>query len=166
MITAMEKLKIRQKQIVELVQSLHFMTIRQLSRQLQVSEMTIRRDIQVLSESNLLNQVFGGVTSTKPQETKKEYLLTQEQNYKISLKLKIAQKAMELLDPSEVVFFDSGTTVQFLAEQLSPDSVHTVITASFNTMEVLVKLPNITVISSGGVYSPKPKVFFNHDSGD
>ena len=71
-----------------------------------------------------------------------------------------------MLHPNEVVFFDSGTTVQTLAEQLHPESTNTIITASFNTMEVLVKLQNCTIISTGGVYSPKPKVFFNHNSND
>ena len=142
------------------------MTIKQLAHKLQVSEMTIRRDIQVLAESNLLNQVFGGVTSLKPEEAEKKYSIVQAQSHNMSLKTKIAQKAIELLSPNEVVFFDSGTTIQSLAEQLPPDAAHTIITSSFNTLEILVKLPNCTVISSGGVYSPKPKVFYSHDSSD
>jgi DeoR family deoxyribose operon repressor len=142
------------------------MTIKQLARKLQVSEMTIRRDIQILAESNLLNQVFGGVTALRPEEAEKKYSIAQAKSHNISLKLKIAQEAMELLGPNEVVFFDSGTTIQALAEQLPADSSYTVITSSFNTLEVLVKLPNCTIISAGGVYSPKPKVFYNYDSSD
>jgi DeoR family deoxyribose operon repressor len=156
----------RQEQVVDLVQGFHFMTIKQLAHKLHVSEMTIRRDIQVLAESNLLNQVFGGVTALKPEEAEKKYSIAQAQSHNMSLKIKIAQKAIELFGPNEVAFFDSGTTIQSLAEQLPSDAAHTIITSSFNTLEVLVKLPNCTIISSGGVYSPKPKVFYNHNSGD
>ena len=156
----------RQKQVVDLVQAFHFMTIKQLAQKLQVSEMTIRRDIQVLAECNLLNQVFGGVTALRPEEAERKYSIAQAKSHNMSLKLKIALKAMELIGPNEVVFFDSGTTIQTLAEQLPLDSSHTIITASFNTLEVLVKYTNCTIISAGGVYSPKPKVFYNYDSSD
>ncbi|MDR2095114.1 MAG: DeoR/GlpR family DNA-binding transcription regulator [Treponema sp.] len=160
----MDNFNHRQRQIVELVQSFHFMAIKQLAQKLDVSEMTIRRDILVLAERKLINQVFGGVTALEPEEGEKNYSIAQAQRHNMSLKLKIAKKAMELLGPSEVIFFDSGTTIQTLAEQLPSDAAHTIITSSFNTMEVLVKYPNCTIISPGGVYSPKPKVFYHHDS--
>jgi DeoR family deoxyribose operon repressor len=160
-----EVLNGRQKQVAELVRGFHFMTIKQLAEKLQVSEMTVRRDIQVLAENNLINQVFGGVTAPGTAEGEKNYSLVQAQSHNMSLKIKIAQKARELLASDEVVFFDSGTTVQALAEQLPPDSALTIISSSFNSLEVLVKLPNCTVISGGGVYAIKPKVFFDHDSG-
>ena len=161
-----DTLNSRQKQIVDLVQGFHFMTIKQLAQKLQVSEMTIRRDIQLLTECDLLNQVFGGVTALKPSEAEKKYSVAQAMSHNISLKIKIAQKAMELFGPDEVVFFDSGTTIQTLAEQLPVNSSYTAICSSFNTLEVLVKLPDCTIISSGGVYSPRSKVFYSHGSGD
>jgi DeoR family deoxyribose operon repressor len=162
----MNELSGRQKQVLDLVQGFHFMTIKQLAQKLQVSEMTIRRDIQVLADNGLVNQVFGGITALKSEEAEKNYSQVQAQSHNMGIKLKIAQKALELLSPNEVLFFDSGTTVQVLAEQLPPDAVYTIITASFNTLEALVKLPACTIISAGGVYAPKPNVFFNHDSGD
>jgi DeoR family deoxyribose operon repressor len=162
----MSELSRRQKQVLDLVQGFHFMTIKQLAQKLQVSEMTVRRDIQILVNRGLVNQVFGGVTALKPEEAEKNYSLVQAQSHNMSLKIKIAKKALELLCPNEVLFFDSGTTVQALAEHLSPGTAYTIITASFNTLEILVKLPTCTIISAGGVYSSKPNVFFNHDSGN
>lgn len=140
------------------------MTIKQLAQKLDVSEMTIRRDIPVLTGQKLINQVFGGVTSQESAGAERNYSIAQAQSLNMSLKYKIARKAMELLEPQDVVFFDSGTTIQALAEQLPADAANTIISASFNTLEVLVKLPSCTIISPGGVYSHKPKMFYYHDA--
>ncbi|QQO09446.1 DeoR/GlpR family DNA-binding transcription regulator [Breznakiella homolactica] len=162
----MENLNSRQRQLVELVQSFHFMTIKQLALKLQVSEMTIRRDIILLSEKKLITQVYGGVTAVEPEEAEKNYSIAQAQSHNTNLKYRMALKAVEMLGPGEVVFLDSGTTIQTMAEQIPSDAAHTLITASFNTLEVIVKLQNCTVISPGGVYAPKPRMFYNHDSAD
>ncbi|MCL2231771.1 MAG: DeoR/GlpR family DNA-binding transcription regulator [Treponema sp.] len=159
-------LNARQKQVVDLVQSFHFITIKQLAQQLQVSEMTIRRDIQILAEANMLKQVFGGVTALKPNETGTNYSITQAKSHNMNSKVQIAKKAIELLNPNEVLFFDIDTTTQALAEQLPPNASNTIITSSFNILEILARLPDCTIISAGGVYSPKQKVFYNHDSAD
>lgn len=154
----------RQNQIIEFIQIFHFMTVKQLSQKLEVSEMTIRRDIAELAEKKLINQVYGGITEMETSEAEKRYSIAQEQRYNTALKQKLAAKAMELIDQAEVLFFDSGTTVQTLAELLPSDSKHTIITASMNTMEVVTKLPNCNIISPGGNYSPGPKMFYSYNS--
>lgn len=160
----METLNRRQQQEAELITKSHYMTFKQLVKEFAVSEMTIRRDISILVEKKLVNQVYGGVISLDYRQNEKNYSVSQEISKNTLLKKAIAQKALELLSPNDVIFLDSGTTVQALAENIPEQAAFTIVTASFNSLEVLVKLPNCTIISPGGVFAPKPKMFYNPDA--
>lgn len=162
----MNKTNSRQKQEVELITTYHFMTVKQLATKLGVSEMTIRRDLQMLMEQGLVHQVYGGVTAIDTTQAEKKYTVAQEQSKNMALKKLISQKALEFINPTDVVFLDSGSTVQALAELIPLDATNTFITPSFNTLEIITKLHNSTIITPGGVFSPKPNVFYTHESSD
>lgn len=160
----MEGLNERQQRLVELVNKFHYVTIKQLVKEFGVSEMTVRRDISVLSTRNLILQVYGGALSLTYRQGEKKYSVSQELSKNTLLKKSIAQKALDLLSPNDVLFLDSGTTVQALAELIPKDSLFTIISSSFNTLEVLVKLPNCSIISPGGLFSQKSTMFYNTDA--
>jgi len=161
----MKLLNERQIQEAQLIKNSRFLTIKQLSQFLHVSEMTIRRDMQLLGENNLISQVYGGVVPVSGSEQNDTtYIADEEQQKNKALKLLIAQKAATLIRRNDVVFFDSGSTVQLLAEQLPKDFLCTAISSSFNALCILTKLPNSTVITPGGVFSHKPKVFYDQES--
>jgi len=161
----MKLLNERQIQEAKLIKNSQFLTIKQLSQFLHVSEMTIRRDMQLLDKHNLVSQVYGGVVPVSgAEQNDTAYIADEEQQKNKALKLLIAQKAATLIRQNDVVFFDSGSTVQLLAEQLPNDFSCTAISSSFNALSILTKLPNSTVITPGGVFSHKPKVFYDQES--
>ncbi|QTQ14839.1 DeoR/GlpR transcriptional regulator [Treponema parvum] len=158
----MSKIESRLEQEVTYVDSNHFSTVRQLSEHIGVSEMTIRRDLEMLKKLNKINSVYGGVTSTRIQRNQNNYSLTAEQAKNWEIKNKIAQKAKELIEPKDVIFFDTGSTVLALAEQLSNENSYTCITSSLTTLAVLtMNLKKSIIITPGGVFSDKPKVFYD-----
>jgi DeoR family deoxyribose operon repressor len=142
----------------------HFISVSQLAQELNVSEMTIRRDLRGLAEENKVKLVYGGVISNQGLLNQNAYTLTKEQGKNTEQKLAIVKQAVQLLDPQDVIFLDSGTTMQLFAEQIPRTYSNTIICSSLNTINVLVKLPSCTVITPGGVYSPKPVVFYDPDS--
>jgi DeoR family deoxyribose operon repressor len=147
-----------------IISSRNFIAIGQLARELGVSEMTIRRDLRNLADKNTVKLVYGGVIPVRNNQGQNSYSLTKEQDKNIEQKLAIVKQALQFLDPNDVAFLDSGTTVQLFAEQIPPNYSNTVICASLNTLNVLIKLPSCTVITPGGVYVPKPVVFYDPDS--
>ena len=156
----MKLLNERQIQEAKLIKNSQFLTIKQLSQFLHVSEMTIRRDMQLLGENNLVSQVYGGVVPVSgAEQNDTTYIADEEQQKNKALKLLIAQKAATLIRQNDVVFFDSGSTVQLLAEQLPNDFSCTAISSSFNALSILTKLPNSTVITPGGVFRINRKSF-------
>jgi DeoR family deoxyribose operon repressor len=149
---------------LNIISNRRFITIGQLARELKVSEMTIRRDLRNLTDKNTVKLVYGGVIPIQDNQSQNSYILTKEQNKNTEQKLAIVKQAVRFLEPRDVIFLDSGTTVQLFAEQIPLEYNNTVICASLNTLNVLTKLPSCTVISPGGVYAPKPVVFYDPDS--
>jgi DeoR family deoxyribose operon repressor len=149
---------------LNIITNRHFITVSQLAQELDVSEMTIRRDLRGLAEENKVKLVYGGVISNQGLLNQNTYTLTKEQDKNTEQKLTIVKQAIQLLDPQDVIFLDSGTTMQLFAEQIPQNYSNTIICSSLNTINVLVKLPSCTVITTGGVYSPKSVVFYDSDS--
>jgi len=160
----MVRISDRRQEELSIITRQHFLTIGQLARELEVSEMTIRRDLRGLAREEKVKLVYGGVISMQGHRNQNDYTLTREQGKNIEQKLAIVKKAIQFLEPTDVIFLDSGTTIQLFAEQIPRDNSNTIICSSLNTLNVLVKLPHCTIITPGGVYSPKPVVFYDVDS--
>lgn len=158
-----ERLKLE----LDLIEKKYFLTVKQLAHEVNASQMTIRRDLYKLEKMNAVKIVHGGVTFIEHSLVNDlKYSLESEQNKNTELKKAIAQRAIQLLEPNDVIFLDSGTTIQMLAEQIPTGIPYTIITSSFNTLEVVVKLPECTIISTGGVFSRKPLVFYDIESAN
>jgi DeoR family deoxyribose operon repressor len=149
---------------LDIISKRHFLTINQLAQELDVSEMTVRRDLRGLAREEKVKLVYGGVISMLGYRNHNSYTLTKEQDKNTEQKLAIVRRAIQFLEPEDVIFLDSGTTVQLFAEQIPRENTNTIICSSLNTLNILVKLPSCTVIIPGGVYSPKPVVFYDPDS--
>lgn len=154
----------RTDHILEMVDSRHFMSIGDLAKALDVSEMTIRRDVRDLADTGKLRTVYGGVASLENGSTLANYNAQTERTQHADEKRRIALAASKLLSPGDVVILDSGTTVQQLAECLPPEGAFTFICYSLNTINVLAKRENTTIISLGGVLSTKSYTFSGPDA--
>ena len=99
-----------------------------LSTTIKVSEDTIRRDLQELSEDNKLIKVHGGALSKSFHSS-----FNNSSVYAIESKKCIAQKAVSLIKDGMFVLTSGGTTIIELARAL-PESLHaTFITGSIRT---------------------------------
>ncbi|GGG96444.1 DeoR family transcriptional regulator [Pedobacter zeae] len=118
----------------------------ELSRLLNVSEDTVRRDIKELDSQGLLRAVRGGAISRSP--IPQHY--RDREKYNQQHKQVIANKALPFLKDGQVVFFDGGTSVVALAAVLPKDLKITIITNSFPVANILEDHPNAEVIFAGG----------------
>lgn len=120
--------------------------LNELSRDLQVSEDTVRRDIELLSKNGLLLKVRGGAIPHSPNaHSFKERIHVSEQNKEI-----IAKKALDLLQPQQTILLDGGTTTYTLAALLPQDIAITVVTNNIPIASLLMEHPTATVILTGG----------------
>jgi DeoR/GlpR family transcriptional regulator of sugar metabolism len=135
-------------------------TLPALSRQLKVSEDTVRRDLKELSDQGLLRAVRGGAIPHTP--TPHHY--SDRLNYKTEVKKVIAEKAVGLLQNGQVVVFDGGTTALAIANILPKDLHITVVTNSFPVASVLETHPTIEVLFAGGRLYKSAFTTVGHDS--
>jgi DeoR/GlpR family transcriptional regulator of sugar metabolism len=145
----------RQALILERVREQGAVRVADLVRALGVSDMTIRRDLELLQERGLIEKVHGGAAAIEgsslfePGFTAKSNLMQAE-------KALIAATAATLVAPGTAIAISAGTTTFALARRLIDVPGLTVLTNSVPVADALYKdgRPDQTVILSGGVRTP------------
>lgn len=139
----------RRQRILEVVRQANFSGASELSALLGVSEMTIRRDMHLLSDQGLLRLVHGGATRVAEEPAGTDFRLRAKQRHDV--KARIAAAAAALVRPDTSIALDTGTTAMELALLLSPSLRLTVVTPSLPAMVTLSDRPGIEVFGLGGV---------------
>ncbi|MGC3946174.1 MAG: DeoR/GlpR family DNA-binding transcription regulator [Chryseolinea sp.] len=117
-----------------------------LSKDLDVSSYTVRRDLKELTDKGLLQAVRGGAVPHSP--TPHHFL--DRLGYQPEQKKAIAMKAVTILKDDQVIVLDSGTTALAIASLLPRELRLTVVTNSFPVASVLESHPHIEVLFAGG----------------
>jgi DeoR/GlpR family transcriptional regulator of sugar metabolism len=136
--------KERQAYIIQQINVHNKVLSSDLSIQLNVSEDTVRRDLQELAEEGKLIKVHGGALS-------KSFHFTLESNviYSQPEKKSIAYKALQLIQDGMMVLLSGGTTIRELVKSLPPDLNATFITVSVPIALELLDHPTSEVIFIG-----------------
>lgn len=115
----------------------------------EVSEMTIRRDLEFLSQGNKIIRVLGGARSVDSLLLTSEDAYTKRSQTQAESKAVIAEKALKLLRPDSTVFLGSGTTTYQLAKRI-PNGTYYIVTTCFNCAIELSSREDISLIMMGG----------------
>ena len=140
----------RREQILDFVNKNHdvsFAAIRELLPE--VSEMTIRRDLECLSKDNKIIRVLGGAKSVGSLMITSEDAYVKRSNVQAKSKVIIAQKALKLIQPDSTIFLGSGTTTYQLAK-LIPNGMYYIITTCLNCAIELSSLEDVSILMLGG----------------
>ena len=152
--------------IIKILMAQSGASIKELSEHLGVSEITIRRDLHVLERQGRLRLINGVAVYRAPVEAVSvypEYDLAYEYTIFQQKKARIAQKAVSLLEPNDVVAIDSGSTMEHFSQNLPTDMHLTVLTYSMNTLRQLSERPNCDVICCGGYLYPNTQMFYSSE---
>jgi DeoR/GlpR family transcriptional regulator of sugar metabolism len=118
----------REQRILELLQRSQVLTVSALSRELDVSEATVRRDLQAMHERGLLQRVRGGATLHP--RNRAEPLFSDKESQQSEEKSRIAAAARELVEDHDTIYLDGGSTVLMFARLLEDVSDLTIVTNS------------------------------------
>jgi DeoR family deoxyribose operon repressor len=152
----------RLKQIVEILYKREKIQVRELAQLLDVSEMTIRRDLGALSESGIALNVRGLAMLNARLDMKAEngrYSLQLAAHSHLKEKDRIGARAAALIDDEDCIIIDNGTTTERLARSIAPDLKITVLTPSLNIIGCLCNNPNISLICGGGYFHRDTSLF-------
>jgi DeoR/GlpR family transcriptional regulator of sugar metabolism len=145
----------RQQLIAEEIRLRGAVRVSELTELLGVSDMTVRRDLDVLAASGLVEKVHGGATAARRHSTH-EPGFEAKSHRQLEEKEAIALAASKLVEPGRAIGLTAGTTTWRLAHHLLHVPDLTVVTNSIRVAAVLdgEARTDRTVVLTGGVRTP------------
>jgi len=151
----------RRDQLLGFLEKNRILTIKQLARDLHVSEMTIRRDVALLAKASKVKTFYGGVSLNAGIDApeKGNYRIDNELIRKTEIKKRIAQKAASLIEPHDVILIDTGSTTSSIVDYIPEGSDHTVYCYALNIINSVCEKEYLNVVACGGYYHKNTKMF-------
>ncbi|MFI7117342.1 DeoR/GlpR family DNA-binding transcription regulator [Amycolatopsis sp. NPDC049868] len=145
----------RQAVILEEARRTGAVRVSDLVVRLGVSDMTVRRDLDVLASRGLVEKVYGGATSIVGKSTDEPGFEAKSVRQRAQ-KEAIAALAAGLVRPGTAIGISAGTTTWTLARALDEVPGLTIVTNSIQVADVLrgANQPDRTVVLTGGVRTP------------
>ncbi len=151
----------RRERITLLVDEGRRVSVAELTERFGVTDASIRRDLILLDEEGRLRRVHGGAVSNAARVVAGAYAT--KLRVRRAEKARIGAAAARLIEPGEVVLFDSGTTVAQVAAQapatLRAASAITAVTYSLPVIDEIGSWESPHLVCVGGLYLPEYRAF-------
>ena len=141
--------------IVDHVRRTGSVRVRDLASELDVSEMTVRRDLDVLAGQRLIEKVHGGATRIGDMSSFEPGFDAKQQRQRVEKDL-IARRALDFVQPNSAIGLTAGTTTFTFARHLHGIANLTVVTNAPAIAQTLYHAvdPVASVVLTGGVRTP------------
>ncbi|MDX5479110.1 DeoR/GlpR family DNA-binding transcription regulator [Fontibacter flavus] len=139
----------RHKYILDELNRNGFVSVAELSKELDVTVVTVRKDLKILEEKGLLFRSHGSATSVSPYVNDRS--VNEKKLVKVEEKTKIALEAVKLIEEEDAIIIGSGTTVVSFAQAIPKGKKLTVLTAAMNVTLALIDTKEIEIVQLGGV---------------
>lgn len=148
----------RRKFVLDTLESQKSVQVKELADTLDVSAMTIRRDLRRLADMGMITLVHGGAvlnegTATLMTVKARATRMTQEKNT-------IAAFCAGMIKEGNAVYLDAGTTTMEIADALKKRQNIAVLTHSLPIQNILAETEKIQLISMPGIYETAFKGYF------
>jgi DeoR/GlpR family transcriptional regulator of sugar metabolism len=149
----------RREWILHRLQEQDFVSVKDLAEQFDMTEMSLRRDLNALADKGLVMRVRGGARRARSATMSPRYADAEQRNP--HAKAQIARAAAAMLEHETVVFFYSGSTVARVAAAVSPAvrSVMTVVTPSLPVVNEVSSWTEPHLVVVGGLFLPDYQAF-------
>ncbi|HAV64676.1 MAG TPA: DeoR/GlpR transcriptional regulator [Verrucomicrobiales bacterium] len=142
----------RQFRLEEHLKKVEFASLAELSELVDVSESTVRRDLQILEGKGTLQRTHGGARSINLRSD--EYIFSKRDTLQADEKDAIGKACADLIGPGQTVILDAGTTVFHVAKHLASKKPH-IVTNSLPVANLYASNHELEVVVSGGVIYPR-----------
>lgn len=138
----------RRQAILAMVRANGAMSLREMARVTQASEVTVRRDLRALEAEGHLSRRHGGAVAVGGSVHEPSY--TEKTHVAADAKAAIAELAVGLIEDGDALVLGPGTTTQALARRLVRFHELTVVTNSLLVAQALVRARGVEVFVTGG----------------
>jgi DeoR family transcriptional regulator of aga operon len=139
----------RHRYILDQLEKKGLLTVSDLAKELNVTMVTVRKDLKILEEKGLLFRSHGSATLVSPYVSDRSVQVKKLEQ--VEEKGRIAQKALDYLEPNEAIIIGSGTTVGAFAQAIPRNYPLTVLTAAMNVALALIDTTELELVQLGGV---------------
>jgi DeoR family transcriptional regulator, fructose operon transcriptional repressor len=151
----------RQSRLRDLLSRRGMCDLDTLAAELNVSQSTVRRDIEMLEQSGVVERTHGGViwlgdraAAASSAPAAGPYAFHQRMNYRADAKHRIAQAAARLVQPGQTILIDGGTTTFYLAQELLGQPLQ-IVTNSLPIANLFLNDEQVELVLTGGVMYPR-----------
>lgn len=145
----------RQSHLRDLLSRRGMCSLEILAAELNVSQSTVRRDVEQLEQTGFAKRTHGGVIWIGDRSaTTRPYAFDQRLAYRVEFKRAIARAALPLVHPGETILIDGGTSTFYLAQELLGQSLQ-IITNSLPIANLFLNDDNVELILTGGLAYPR-----------
>lgn len=161
----MKKRDIRINHMISILRNLNGASVKDLSKMLDVSEMTVRRDLNTLQSNNIISWVHGAaIINPEHEQEDKSYHILSEKGIMGQQKERIGRAAARMIEPNDVIIIDIGTTAEKLARYIPANFPITVLCFTMNVLVEVHKKNVGELIFGGGYYHYNTQLFESPDS--
>jgi DeoR/GlpR family transcriptional regulator of sugar metabolism len=143
----------RRQSLLEILRAKPDLHVPELSSTLNVSQGTVRNDLDALEAEGRLIRVHGGAVLNEQIQFQSRNFTTHFQE-NIGAKKAISRKAAELVADGDSLLLDASSTIYYLAQELRERRRLRVITNGIDAAQLLAQEPTNSVILLGGVLDP------------
>ncbi len=133
--------------------------VHELSDKFNISEVTIRNDLDHLEKQNMLIRARGGAIKIKQYHVGLDISLTDKQKEFMKEKQRIGKRAAQFIENGDTIILDSGTTTTEVAKNLGNFKELTIITNALNIAGILSEYEHFNVFIPGGILRKKSLSF-------
>ena len=144
----MKSIAERHNYILEKLREQQFVKVSEMAEELDVTTVTIRKDLKTLEERNLLFRTHGSAMPINPYVPDMSVQI--KGKLKNEEKRKIAIAAAKLIEENDSIIISAGSTNYKFAEQIQPIGHLNVVTSSLPVSILLNDIPEVSVIQLGG----------------
>ncbi len=144
----MKSIAERHNYILEQLRKQQYIKVAEIAEELDVTTVTIRKDLKTLEERNLLFRTHGSATPINPHVP--DISVQMKGKIRNEEKEKIAIEAAKLIEENDSIIISSGSTIYKFAEQVKPIGHLNVVTPSLPVAILLNELNDVSIIQLGG----------------
>ena len=136
--------------ILKMLDQENEVSVTKLSKSLGISEVTIRKDLTLLQNKNLLVRTRGGAIRRPIENLNEDTTISRKSMFNFHEKARIGKLATKLIKEGDHIMLDSGTTTLEIAKNLDGFRDLSIVTNALNIAEELMKYNRFNVIVLGG----------------
>ena len=149
----MKKMELRHTKILELLTEKNKVDVTELSQNLGVSQVTIRKDLDMLEKKGLIVREHGFATLNGQDD------MNNRLAYHYDIKQQLAKSACQMIEDGETIMIESGSCCVLLAQEIASTKKDvTIITNSSFIADYIRQYAQVKIILLGGEYQKEAQV--------